>query len=218
MELDMMRFQVDPKAKRVVELQLQRRRGGALWKGFRRICTWLPILLPVAFFVYAYWISDGFVYHHDRYGTYGQKNLMLILTVVGTMVVLLLLLRLVVAAVDKGLSGRNTYYRVAETLTAEDGMLIYGYKNFLQSFPKDMVGVKFRLEPPMEVRFDPRDGRLTFTGPISSLYYENYEKRITQGTEKFVQQDFILYDYFSPSLSAFLRSQPTVHYREEKRK
>lgn len=51
MELDMMRFQVDPKAKRVVELQLQRRRGGALWKGFRRICTWLPILLPVAFFV-----------------------------------------------------------------------------------------------------------------------------------------------------------------------
>lgn len=218
MELDMMRFQVDPKAKRVVELQLQRRRGGALWKGFRRICTWLPILLPVAFFVYAYWISDGFVYHHDRYGTYGQKNLMLILTVVGTMVVLLLLLRLVVAAVDKGLSGRNTYYRVAETLTAEDGMLIYGYKNFLQSFPKDMVEVKFRLEPPMEVRFDPRDGRLTFTGPISSLYYENYEKRITQGTEKFVQQDFILYDYFSPSLSAFLRSQPTVHYREEKRK
>lgn len=211
-------FQVDSKKKRAVEQHLQRKRGGALWKGFRRICAWLPLLGPVAFFVYAYWLSDGFVYHHDRYGAYGQKNLMLILTVAGTMAVLLLLLRLVVAMVDKGSSGRNTYYRVAETLTAEDGMLIYGYKNFLQSFPKDLVEVKFRLEPPIEVRFDPRDGRLTFTGPISSLYYEDYEKRITQGTEKLVQQSFTIYDYFSPSLSAFLRSQPTVHYREEKGK
>lgn len=211
-------FQVDSKKKRAVEQHLKHERGGTLWKGFRRICVWLPILVPVAFFVYAYWFSDGFVYRHDRYGTYGQKNLMLILTVVGTMAVLLLLLRMVVMMVDKGFSGRNTYYRIAETLTAEDGMLIYGYKNFLQSFPKDLVEVKFRLEPPMEVRFDPQDGRLTFTGSISSLYYEDYEKRITQGTEKFVQQSFTIYDYFSPSLSAFLRSQHTVHYREEKGK
>ena len=211
-------FQVDPRAKRMVERRLRRKRGGALWKGFRRVCTWLPLLGPAAFFVYAYWISGGFLYRHDRYGTYGQKNLMLILTVAGTMAVLLLLLRLVVAMVDKGLSGRNTYYRFAESLTAEDGMLLYGYKNFLQSFPKDLVEVKLRLEPPMEVRFDPRDGRLIFTGLISSLYYEDYERGITRGTEKFTEQSFTLYDYFSPSLSAFLRSQPTVNYREEKGK
>lgn len=214
----MTRFQVDSKKKRTVEQRLQHKRGGPLWKGFRRICPWLPLLGPAAFLVYAYWISDSFVYRHDRYGTYGQKNLMLILTVAGTMAVLLLLMRLVVAAVDKGLSGRNTYYRFGETLTAEEGMLIYGYKNFLQSFPKDLVEVKFRLEPPMEVRFAPRDGRLTFTGLISSLYYEDYEKGITQGEEKFVQQSFTLYDYFSPSLSAFLRSQHAVNFREEKGK
>ena len=208
-------FQVDFKKKRAVEQHLQHKRGGALWKGFRRICTWLPVLVPVAFFAYAYWISDEFVYRHDRYGTYGQKNLMLSLTVAGTIAVLLLLFRLVVAMVDKGLSGRNTYYRIAETLTAEDGTLIYGYKNFLQSFPKDMVEVKFRLEPPMKVRFDPRDGRLIFTGPISSLYYEDYERGITRGTEKFAERSFTIYDYFSPSLSAFLRSQQTVNYREE---
>lgn len=214
----MTRFQVDSKKKRAVEQCLQWKRGGALWKGFRRICAWLPILVPTAFFVYAYWISDGFIYRHDRYGIYGQKNLMLILTVTGTMAVLLLLLRLVVAAVDKGLSGRNTYYRIAETLTEQDGMLIYGYKNFLQSFPKDLVEIKVRLEPPMKVSFDPRYGRLTFTGPISSLYYEDYEKRISRGTEKFVQQSFTIYDYFSPSLSVFLKSQHTVYYREEKEK
>ena len=208
-------FQVDPKAKRVIEQRLQQKRGGTRWKRFRRICAWLPLLGPVVFLIYALVISDGFVYRHDRYGTYGQKNLMIILTITSTIAVLLFLLRLLVTMVDKGLSGRNTYYRFAETLTAEDGMLVYGYKNFLQSFPNDLVEVKIRLDPSMSILYDPGDMKLIFTGNISSLYYEDYERGITQGKEKFTRQSFILYDYFTPSLSAFLRLQYPVYYREE---
>lgn len=193
MTLDMnIQFQVDPKAKQMVEQRLQQKRGGELWRGFRQLCAWLPLLGPITFLIYALAVSEDFVYQHDRCGTYGQKNLILILTIAGTIAVLLFLLRLVVAMVDKGLSGRNTYYRFAETLTAEDGMLVYRYKNFLQSFPNDLVEVKIRLEPPMTVCFTPRDGRLIFTGFISSLYYEDYERGITQGEEEFTRQSFTL--------------------------
>ena len=74
----------------------------------------------------------------------------------------------------------------------------------MHAMPRDMVVVKIKLDDSMSMRYTAEDGKILFSGLISSVYYEDYELQITQGTERFTRQEFSIYDYFSPSLWQYM--------------
>ncbi len=207
-------FQVDFTAKRRIERLLRKTQCPASLRWVRRLLAYMMVLVPAGFLIYAY-SGSRFVMHHDRYGTLGQKNSLLIATVAVAAFALLFLLYAVVWILSDKKANRNTKYRFAESLLAEDGLLVYSYKNYMQSFPKDLVVVKMRLNRAMRVRRHSATGELLFIGEISSVYYEDYENGITQGKEEFVMREFSLYEYFTPSLYDFLTLQNMIDCGEE---
>ncbi len=193
-------FTVDEKKKKRLEQRLRRTSGSMVLRVLKRAFSLLCVVAPATFCLYAYFISDGFVYRHDRYGTLGQKNTLFILVVAGAIFAIGLMLALVFHVLEHGFANRDTHYRVSESLFLEDDVLRYCYKNYMCSMPRDMVVVKIKLNGDTRIHYTAESGEILFSGLISSVYYENYELQITQGKETFVQQDFSIYDYFSPSL------------------
>lgn len=197
-------FAVNEKKKRSLEQRLRRTSGSIVLRVLKRAFSLLCVVAPATFCLYAYLISDGFVYRHDRYGTLGQKNTLFILVVAGAIFAVCLMLALVFHVLENGFANQDTHYRVSESLFLEGDILRYCYKNYMHSMPWDMVVVKIKLDGNTRIHYTAVSGEILFSGLISSVYYENYELHITRGKETFVQQDFSIYDYFSPSLWQYL--------------
>lgn len=172
-----------------------------------QISNILILLLPLLFVVYAYFISNGFVQLHDRYAPEGTKNHLLIITIAIVILVLTYFMRLIIKTIYSGLVSRNIKGRFAETLLYNDGTLEYGYKNYMQASIYDRVIVKIPLLMLDDIIYNSGEKKLTFVGKISSLYYDNYEKMITRGTEIYEDMEFDIFDYFSPSISEFLNEK-----------
>lgn len=193
-------FTVDEKKKRCLERRLRRTSGSAVLRVMKRIFFCISIAAPVAFCAYAYLISDGFIYRHDRYGTLGQKNTLFILVVAGAILAIFLMFALIFSVLEYGFANKDTHYRVSESLFLEGDILRYCYRNYMHAMPRDMVVVKIRMDDSLRVRHMGEDGKILFSGLVSSVYYEDYELQVTQGMERFSQQDFLIFDYFTPSL------------------
>lgn len=56
-------------------------------------------------------------------------------------------------------------------------MMVYGHKNFMQTFPSNLVEMKIWLEHSMVISFPFWNGRTIFMGIINILGYEEYERK-----------------------------------------
>lgn len=208
-------FRVDSDKKKAAERKLYQEKGFALLKWGKWLFLCLTFLAPAGFLVYAYLISDGFVYLHDRYGTLGQKNSLLIWIAAGTIAVIMLIFELVFSILAKGLANRETHGRFAETLLADESHLQYSYRNYMDARRNDMVVVKIALDGSVKALYRRLTQELAFSGAIHSTYYDDYGKGITHGAGGGMLDHFSIYDYFSPSLYEYLKREGTIQIREE---
>lgn len=211
-------FSVNPSKKRKIEKQLSKKNAPKTLFWLSRILSATMILAPCCFCAYAYLIDDGFVYRLDRYGTVGEKNTLLILTISGAIFSVFLILTAVFTTLTKAIANQNTLYRMGESLCFDGDILRYSYKNFMHATPSDMVVVKLRMDETMRVQCDSDLAELSFHGSISSVYYEDYQRGITSGEEKYVVRDFAIYDYFEPTLQKFLEQKGFLQNEEGERR
>lgn len=208
-------FRVSKEKKRAIDRKLYQNRGIAALKYCKRLFICLTFLAPASFLVYAYLISDSFVYLHDRYGTLGQKNSLLIWIAAGAIAVGMLIFELAFSILAKGLANRETQGRFAETLYADGGHLRYCYRNYMNARPNDMVVVEIDLDRTVKAFYRPLTRELAFSGTIRSTYYDDYGKGISHGQEDGVIGRFSIYDYFCPSLYEYLKREGIIQIREE---
>jgi len=200
-------FRVDKGLKKDVEQKLYQNRGSAQLKRGKNLFLYLIILAPAVFLIYAYLISDGFVYLHDRYGTLGQKNSVLICTAAAAIAVVMLIFELVFSILAKGLANRETHGRFSESLLMDGSFLRYSYRNYMDAKRNDMVVVEIHLDGSVKVLYRPLTHELSFSGSICSIYYDDYGRGVTRGNQNCMIDRFSIYDYFSPSLYEYLKEQ-----------
>lgn len=206
---------VDEKKKNSLKKTMQK--TSSSYKGLRNclnIMRLLVYLVPAAFLGYAYFISTGFVQLHDRYAPIGTKNHLFIVTVTIVILILMLFFKMIIKTIYVGLVAKSIKEKFNETLIYNDGVLEYGYQNYMQATLFDRVIVKIPIDTLDKVEYVVKEKKFIFTGDISSLYYENYEKMSTRGKENFVKSQFEIIDYFSPTLESLLKE---VHVNIVKR-
>lgn len=208
-------FRVDRGKKKIIERKLHQSKGLTLLKYGKRLFLGLTFLAPAGFLVYACLISDSFVYLHDRYGTLGQKNFLLICVIAGAIAVVMLIFEFVFSILARGLTDRETHGRFAETLLVDGTHLQYSYRNYMDARPNDMVAVEIALDGSVTALYDPLTQGLDFSGVICSTYYDDYGRGIRHGIGDCALDHFAIYDYFSPSLYEYLKKAGTIQIREE---
>lgn len=203
-------FLVDSRLKKKLESNHKKYTNNyVVLKHIKNFLMALSPSLPIIFAIYAYIISDGFVYLNDFYAKVGSKNHLFIWTVAATMFVLLLFFYLIARVIYNGLINKKLKERFDENIVFDTDRFQYGYKISMQSYVNDRVIVTIPINE-LTCKINNKTKRIIFTGNITSQYYTNYKKNQPQGQGGKLDEDFIIYDYFSPSLIEFLKSLDVV--------
>ena len=182
-------------------LEQQKSRCNSHWTGvMTRVSNILMIILPLVFLLYAYFISDGFVYLHDRYNSMGDKNTPFIITIAIILFILLLIMKISFRVVLHGYAGKNIVDRFAETISVSNEWIQYGYKCRMHATSFDRVVVDISFRQINRIIYDEKYKKLIFSGVYTSTYYSNYELDEIEDSGIGDQKEFIIYDYFEPSL------------------
>lgn len=99
------------------------------------------------------------------------------------------------------LTGKHLSERVNETLSIKSGIVEYGYQNFADSSPDDRVVLLIKDWEAMA-----EDDKITLHGLINQKYYDNYLNGETRASDEYLEGDWVLYDYFVPSLKENIES------------
>ena len=171
-----------------------------------KIGWFLTILMPLVFVLYAYMSKDKFLFTIDRYAPVGTKDYFEIISIAGFILLMFFLVTLIIRTVMLNFTIENTKRRINESLIFDSDIIIYSYQRFLQSSTNDRVEV---IIPVTEVliRYNNHLSKFTFTGRIASTYYYVYGDPSSDKIEEEKEQDFIIFDYFEPSLYTFLKAQ-----------
>lgn len=105
----------------------------------------------------------------------------------------------------KNLAGGNSTERVDETLMLTENVIRYSYRVKYQSASSERRVITMDYTSIKKVDYENQTGALTFIGKFTSDYYDNYKKKKPAETEKI--EDFVIYDYFLPSLKETLLSK-----------
>ena len=173
-----------------------------MWlKILETIITFLTFAVPTIFVIYAY-TSSGFVWQNSLYSAAGSKNHMFIWTVGITILIVIGMFAIILKLLLKSLAGKTINERIDEGLFIENDILTYGYRLKMQSYRSERVLVTIPLND-CRYSIDKTKKEIKFTGKIFSQFYTDYSKNEINGKGDYINE-FILYDYFSPSLINFL--------------
>ena len=83
----------------------------------------IAFIFPIAFLIYAYLISNDFVWSNNFYGAEGNKNHLMIWTIGFTLFILLWFFSYILKLVFVGLAGKTINERIDEVLFIENDIL-----------------------------------------------------------------------------------------------
>lgn len=198
----MKKFNVDKNKKKKLHKQYIRSKPLLYLAG--NLLLAVMVLFTAVFCIYSLTSDTAFLVRDMMEDDYGQKNKLLIGFVVVTVDIVLVFLWVVFKLVIKRVTGKNISERVNETLIWKDSILEYGYQNFAGATRWDRIIVRIPVDRMEKITYQSKLGRLQFTGPVSMVYYDDYEKKLTDIKEKYENQTVVLFDYFNPSLYIFL--------------
>ncbi len=200
----MIRFRIDDRKKKVIHQKFIRSKP-ALY-----LCPFMFVFLAVAFsaIVLIYSLTDGsvFVIRDIMEPDYGAKDFVVVSFVIGTADIVFLFLALISKIAVKRITGRNLSERINESLIYENHVLMYGYQNYAGSTEDDRVIVRIPLERQRQIIYKKDAEQICFSGFYSSAYYEDYRTGQTRADGSFTEGNFVLFDYFTPSLANTLKS------------
>ena len=110
------------------------------------------------------------------------------------------ILYIVLRIVRRRVNGKYTTERQNESLLIRDGLIEYGYQN-PDHTSRDRVIVLIK-----DYTVNVKDDRIRFNGQVCQRYYSNYAAGITEAPDKFIEGNWVLYDYFEPSLKEWIYS------------
>lgn len=179
------------------------------------VLYWLPSLFillagvfTAGFLIYSLTLEDSFVSVNEMDYNYGEKNYLLIWTILVTVDLLLILFYVFSKLFIRKFTGKYFSERVNESLLLKDNMLEYGYQNYAGSVRGDRVIVKLPLNRLQQATYQKSVEKIVLKGMLNSVYYENYASKETRAdTSSFEPGVLVLFDYFEPSLYQALRRE-----------
>lgn len=188
--------------KRALRLMIESDSKFSWLNSLKKLLLIITLVLPVLFLVYAYKVSNGFVWLHGLYAAQGSKNHLFIWTVCITMIVIFGLITFILKILFRGLAGRDIDEKIDESLMLDNGALVYGYRLKMQSYRSERVVATIPLNE-CTYSIDEKGKKITFFGNIFSQFYTDYNKNEINGKGNYIDK-ITLYDYFEPSLVTFL--------------
>lgn len=195
-------FSIDTKRKKQLHKKYIKSKP-VMW-GLQFLFPAALIIFTAIFTVYAFGNADSFIVQLPYDSDYGKKDMIVIWGILICVDLILLFMTVVVRIAVHRFTGVALSERINESLKIEDGMLIYGYQNYAGSIGSERVVVRILLDGGMQITYISSLCRLVFTGKMNSTYYEDYEKLRTKADGKFENGEFVLFDYFEPSLKETL--------------
>lgn len=136
-----------------------------------------------------------------------QKNYFLIFMFGSIIIGCFFTLWLFAYAVKLKLSNMGISDRVSESLSVEDGVLIYAYRPKYQSMPDDRGIVALSLNEMREIVYQEREKKLVFRGKMSEQWIPNFRGTVRMDISDKKEGELALYDYFMPSLLKELENE-----------
>ena len=106
----------------------------------------------------------------------------------------------------KNLSGKNIDERVEESCIFSGESLIYSFRVKNHSTPTSKIVINVPFKDIISIDYDNSLHRVAIKGNVSYTYYEDYKKGVKSDNRDFKINEWILFDYFTPSLIETLRS------------
>lgn len=103
---------------------------------------------------------------------------------------------------SKNLAGGSSSARVDESLVLVDKQLRYSFRVKHQSTSSERCVITIDFSNINSVDYESKTGALVFAGKIRSDYYDDFKKK--KPVEIDYIEEFVIYDYFTPSLRDFL--------------
>ena len=161
-------------------------------------------LFTILFAIYGIGLKSTFIVQDVTASNYGEKNTLLVWTVLIAADFIILFLWFIQKLVINGIYGKYINQRINESLIISNGIIKYGYQNSVGSTSSDRVIVVIPIDGIKSIKINREIERIELKGTISSKYYENYSKRITRAPkDNFTEGSFVLFDYFEPKLTEF---------------
>ena len=165
----------------------------------------LAILFSIGLLIYGFGNENAFIVRDVTDSDFGKKNMMLLFFILGTGDIILTFLCLVLKITTNRISGRNISERINETLLIKNDCIEYGYQNYAGSIGGDRVVVQIPFRYIKKIIFNNATKETVFKGKYTSKYYEDYKTKTTRADDTLFSDDFIIFDYFEPSLVNSLR-------------
>lgn len=114
------------------------------------------------------------------------------------------ILSLVLSTLSKNLAGGSNSSRVDESIVLTGDIIKYSYRQKHQSLSGERRVLTFDFSKIGSIDFDEKTKLLKLSGEILSEYYDDYKKK--KPVDVNTLKEFVICDYFSPSLTETLRS------------
>lgn len=116
---------------------------------------------------------------------------------------------LMLQALKWNLAGANNQERVDEQLFLEEDELTYLFRVEYQSWGNDRILWRFKLKDMNNVKLDRSTNKLIITGKMDAKYLEltKEEEDVMLDSDKVIEGEAIIHDYFEPSLIETLRNK-----------
>lgn len=165
------------------------------------------LIFSIIFAVYGLGMKNTFLVQDLTATNYGEKNFLLIWTILITVDVVILFLWFIQRIAVNGVLGKNNSQRVNESLIISQDVLEYGYQNSVGASSGDRVVVTIPLNKIEQIKINKMLGMIELRGCISSKYYENYAKKQTRAPkDNYKNGSFIVFDYFQPGLIEYFKN------------
>lgn len=134
-----------------------------------------------------------------------QKDTSWIIISTSLIVAPCLILSLALNTLSKNLAGGTNSSRVDESILIADGCIRYSYRQKHQSLSSERRVLIFDFGKISSIIYDEKTKLLRLSGEILSEYYDDYKKK--KPVDVNTIEEFVICDYFSPSLKDTLLSQ-----------
>ena len=160
----------------------------------------------IAFSVYSFGMKNTFLVQNITASDYGEKNLLVIWSVLIAVDIIILFLWVIQKMVVFIIYGKYIGQRINESLTISADAIEYGYQNLVGSTASDRVIVRVPVDSIRRIKIDKKIDRIEICGLVSSKYYENYARKETRAPKNnYKEGSLVLFDYFEPGLIEFFK-------------
>lgn len=160
----------------------------------------LAVIFSICLLIYGFGNENAFIVNDVTDTDFGKKNMMLLYFILGTVDIIFLFGYMVIRIATNRITGKNISERVNETLLIKNDCIEYGYQNYAGSVDGDRVVVQIPFRYISKITYTNTTKEIVFKGKYSSKYYEDYKTKETRADDKLFSDDFIIFDYFEPSL------------------